>query len=393
MSSQYTRLGIYLLGGKPMLHRSSRVSSKRSPRTLAAIGLINVCLSMSALAGPGPVIHEDGWLVEASIPFTNPMSAIINPSDGMIYLGRRAGDLYRTDYAGNHEMLVNTTDIAGLAYDPITEAMFLSEDFPGRIQRVDIDTKGTATAQQWVTGFHSGDDDPTGITIVPLDYTGDVFTPGTMASVDRGYNGPKEVWSWTPEIAEGETLIHDNGGVLSDPVDIAINNDTVMIADSTGILRTLQSDGSLSTFTTSGATFSNIQSLVFDTRTDDLLVLDIDLDSIYRVNTKTGIATLVIDQLGTGVTNWGGLNIHDDGTTQFLLVSSIETDLVNIFSNTPPCSGADLAGPFGELDFFDVSEFLDAFAAHDPAVDYTKDGRYDFFDVSAFLDLFSAGCP
>ena len=37
--------------------------------------------------------------------------------------------------------------------------------------------------------------------------------------------------------------------------------------------------------------------------------------------------------------------------------------------------------------------FLDAFAAQAPAVDYTNDGEYDFFDVSAFLDHFAAGCP
>ncbi len=53
---------------------------------------------------------------------------------------------------------------------------------------------------------------------------------------------------------------------------------------------------------------------------------------------------------------------------------------------------ADLTGD-GELDFFDVSAFLDAFAAEDPAADFTADGEYDFFDVSAFLDFFGKGCP
>ena len=53
---------------------------------------------------------------------------------------------------------------------------------------------------------------------------------------------------------------------------------------------------------------------------------------------------------------------------------------------------ADLTGD-GELDFFDVSAFLDAFGAEDPAADFTADGEYDFFDVSAFLDFFGKGCP
>jgi len=44
------------------------------------------------------------------------------------------------------------------------------------------------------------------------------------------------------------------------------------------------------------------------------------------------------------------------------------------------------------LDFFDVSAFLDAFGAEDPAADFTADGLFDFFDVSAFLDFFSEDC-
>ena len=53
---------------------------------------------------------------------------------------------------------------------------------------------------------------------------------------------------------------------------------------------------------------------------------------------------------------------------------------------------ADLTGD-GELNFFDVSAFLNAFAANDPIADFTGDGSYNFFDVSAFLNAFNAGCP
>jgi plastocyanin len=47
----------------------------------------------------------------------------------------------------------------------------------------------------------------------------------------------------------------------------------------------------------------------------------------------------------------------------------------------------------GTLDFFDVSAFLSAFTANQPAADFTGDGVYNFFDVSAFLSAFNAGCP
>jgi len=63
------------------------------------------------------------------------------------------------------------------------------------------------------------------------------------------------------------------------------------------------------------------------------------------------------------------------------------------FSITPGSQcAADFTGD-GVLDFFDVSAFLNAFNAMDPAADLTGDGVYDFFDVSAFLNAYGAGCP
>lgn len=53
---------------------------------------------------------------------------------------------------------------------------------------------------------------------------------------------------------------------------------------------------------------------------------------------------------------------------------------------------ADLAFD-GQLDFFDVQEFLNRYASGDLSVDFTFDGTLDFFDVLAFLAFFDAGCP
>ena len=47
----------------------------------------------------------------------------------------------------------------------------------------------------------------------------------------------------------------------------------------------------------------------------------------------------------------------------------------------------------GELNFFDISAFLSAFNANDPAADINGDGDFNFFDISGFLSLFAAGCP
>ncbi len=47
----------------------------------------------------------------------------------------------------------------------------------------------------------------------------------------------------------------------------------------------------------------------------------------------------------------------------------------------------------GELNFFDISKFLELFAAGDLQADFTGDGKLNFFDISAFLSAFNTGCP
>ncbi|MCA9277215.1 MAG: hypothetical protein KDA29_14430 [Phycisphaerales bacterium] len=70
-------------------------------------------------------------------------------------------------------------------------------------------------------------------------------------------------------------------------------------------------------------------------------------------------------------------------------IDAVKLQVVNC--DVDPCP-ADLTGD-GMTDFFDVSAFLTAYNAMDPAADFTDDGNFDFFDVSAFLTAFSAGCP
>ncbi|MBO6514661.1 MAG: hypothetical protein JJ974_11915, partial [Phycisphaerales bacterium] len=57
------------------------------------------------------------------------------------------------------------------------------------------------------------------------------------------------------------------------------------------------------------------------------------------------------------------------------------------------CNTADFAMPYGELDFFDISSFLNAYQMSDANADINADGVFDFFDISLFLAAFTAGCP
>jgi len=60
----------------------------------------------------------------------------------------------------------------------------------------------------------------------------------------------------------------------------------------------------------------------------------------------------------------------------------------------PGCNIADLAEPFGTLDFSDVIAFLTAFGGGDLSVDFAAPfGVLDFSDVIAFLTAFGGGCP
>jgi hypothetical protein len=74
-------------------------------------------------------------------------------------------------------------------------------------------------------------------------------------------------------------------------------------------------------------------------------------------------------------------------------------DDVNVGTNrlppaNPGCSAADLAAPFGTLNFFDLSTYLGLFNAGDPAADLAAPfGTLNFFDLSAYLGVFNAGCP
>jgi hypothetical protein len=137
---------------------------------------------------------------------------------------------------------------------------------------------------------------------------------------------------------------------------------------------------------------------------DELWVVSADLDEIavhaYSANgtPKSVSGWGVTDEGSQGrvqcvasgdgvVVGWIGTN--EDG------VGSVFVQRVNDGGRlgNPACSDADLAEPFGSLNFLDVSAFLGAFAAQDLSVDFESDGSLNFLDVSAFLSIFSGGCP
>ncbi len=87
--------------------------------------------------------------------------------------------------------------------------------------------------------------------------------------------------------------------------------------------------------------------------------------------------------------------VSDNGT-QNVIEAGVDAIHAETFLCEGPsgCSEADLAEPFGALDFSDVSAFLTAFALMDPSADLAAPfGVHDFSDISAYLTIFGAGCP
>lgn len=89
-------------------------------------------------------------------------------------------------------------------------------------------------------------------------------------------------------------------------------------------------------------------------------------------------------------------NLNDLGSSPFILHMSESAFLgawmVRATGGSPAPCPADFTGD-GKLNFFDVSAFLNAFAASEPAADLNNDGLHNFFDVSDFLNEFTQGCP
>lgn len=122
-----------------------------------------------------------------------------------------------------------------------------------------------------------------------------------------------------------------------------------------------------------------------------------DLDVVWYLN-----GTIILSAIGQTQLDLSTLML-DDGAHEITVEVTDPTPWVreeairNIFlteSRTytvDACvASADLNGD-GELDFFDVSAFLTAFNAQEPAADFNNDGQFNFFDVSSFLSSFNEG--
>jgi hypothetical protein len=115
---------------------------------------------------------------------------------------------------------------------------------------------------------------------------------------------------------------------------------------------------------------------------NQLVILGVDLDPNWDFLAKKSNGLQFFDwQIFPG----GGMLFTDQGQFQILRIEPLAQGWIFI------CP-ADLTED-GQLDFFDISAFLNAFNVQDPLADFNADGQFDFFDVSAFLNAYLNGCP
>jgi hypothetical protein len=132
------------------------------------------------------------------------------------------------------------------------------------------------------------------------------------------------------------------------------------------------------------------QAAFFDARTDVYAV------RVTEAGQLTSAPFLLVDRAGEECTpalaSHHGLTIA--ATSRFMTDSGFDSYRVGVTAiGEPPCA-ADLAEPFGTLNFFDVAAFIAAYNLGSDSADLAEPfGTLNFFDVAAFIEAYNQGCP
>jgi hypothetical protein len=169
---------------------------------------------------------------------------------------------------------------------------FISEDYDGYVYRKQYN----GPSSLWVSGFHSGDDDPFGMIFAPVGFNGPDVNEGDILVSDRGNSGADQIWSFSPDTPESERLVMPDPGVV-DHFDLAGDpNGKIYVCDALNAnnLYTLDPNGILNSLPLS-ASINKIYSIVYDSVKRDIYIASGDTQAIYRVESLSGNVTLVVD--------------------------------------------------------------------------------------------------
>jgi hypothetical protein len=305
-------------------------AARRSRGLLTSLAI--AVASVTTAPTRAQTVVEPGWTLIQTIAFENPVAPHLHPLDGRVYVARRESSsdgLYRISAEGFGSLLASGPDLAGVCIDPVSGAIFSADSVDGIIYRTPYQATGRTA---WVAGFHSGDDDPGGMAIAPLDYRGRVLAPGSGVVTDYGFNGLDEIWKWSPSVAEGESALHTDNGTLVDAYDIAVSRDRIYVVDNgggaNGAVYEVGLAGALTPIAIRTA-LPEPTSIAVDPRSDDLLVTESSTGRVLRLNPTTGAVSEVITGLSIGAP-WPALDVSADGS--LLVVSAFGADAVYVFA-------------------------------------------------------------
>jgi hypothetical protein len=178
---------------------------------------------------------------------------------------------------------------AHLIYDAAGNA-FITEDNSGNIYRY----AAGGGSSLWVSGFHTGDDDPSGLCIAPVSFDGPNVDPGDFLVTDCGYSGPDEVWAFTALAPENERLVMPDPGDR-DFRDIAGGRPGIVYLAGTidpNTVTLLSADGSTTTLPLD-TPLAGMVGIVYDNLADRIYVLAQTDRTLRRIHPGTGHVDLV----------------------------------------------------------------------------------------------------
>jgi hypothetical protein len=279
------------------------------------------------------------WLKVDSVSANNPHSAHYNPIDGEVYFVQRStaqDGVYKYSADSGLVFICSADRPASVFIDPRDGDIFHAEDYGGSIFYTPYGSTGRIT---WVSGFHSGDDDPIGMAIVPENYKGKGLIPGQVIVADRGYTGPDEIWVFSADSAENEWPLHTDNGTLINPVDVAITDSTVYVVDEgegqPGRIFEVDSAGVLTQLILNDTLTSPI-GLTYEPVSGNLYVLD-HQGKVLEVNPHNGDVTEIMTGFQGSSDNWCGIDISPDG--DYLLITENLAGYIHIFRRTASAIG------------------------------------------------------
>jgi hypothetical protein len=272
--------------------------------------------------------HAPGVTPCGRLGFVGISTVARNPVDGLLYgtvdlASGSGGGLWAIEGAAAGTRLQAYELPAHLIYDGAGNA-FVTEDNSGNVYRL----AAAGGSSLWVSGFHSGDDDPGGLCFAPAGFDGPNVDPGDILVTDFGYLGPDEVWAFKAATPENERLVMPDPGDR-DYRDIAAGRPgSVYLAgtlDPTSVA-VLSPDGSLATLALD-TPLTGMVGIVYDDRTDRIYVIEQSGQTLRRIHPTTGHVELA----AAGFTGLPYCGIEIDTANRRLWVADVGANRVYEF--------------------------------------------------------------